>query len=97
MIYPILLIVSSSTVQVCQHFTSLRVGGASKGGRPKDGRPKGNTPAEMVSRVTAMTPDLFFPSLTELPKPTNNDILCLIFRAANRIGMWQCNMFSLLH
>ena len=32
----------------------------------------------MVSRVTAMAPDPFFPSITELPKPTNNDILCLL-------------------
>ena len=65
--------------QVCQHFTSLRVGGASsKGGRPKGGRPKVNTPAEMVSRMASIAPELFFPGLGNLPIPTTNDILCPI-------------------
>ena len=68
----------SCVIIYCSGLPGLRVGGASKGGRPKVGRPKGSTPAEMLSRVTAMAPDPLFPSLTELPKPTNNDILCLL-------------------
>ena len=61
-----------------QHFTSLRVCGASsKGGRPK-GRPKVNMPLEMVSGVASIVPEPFFPGLTSLPIPTTNDILCPI-------------------
>ena len=65
--------------QVCQHFTSFRVGGvSSKGGRPKGGRPKVNLPLEMVSRVASIVPEPFFHGLTSLPIPTTNDILCPI-------------------
>ena len=80
LIYLILLMRHSYVVIycVCHHFPGLRVGGASKGGRPKVGRPKRSTPAEMVSRVTATAPDPFFHSLTEPPKPTNNDNLYLV-------------------
>ena len=54
--------------RVCQHFTSLRVGGASsKGGRLKGGRPKVNTPLEMVSRLASIAPEPFFPVLQVSP------------------------------